>query len=270
MKLIKQSVQYLEEVQNLEDMFKMIELSGRVCYKSEDKITESSSEFFTKRLVNSRHLSVLEHGTVYLKIPINDHNTSKYADNPYSSCFSDTENCYKGNGFSYITTNYRVLVENGWLEDLEYICEPTQYHARIVSFKFITNRAIANEFVRHRVFSFSQESSRYCNYSKDKFSKEITFIEPDWLKSVDSTVYGNFLSTLSNIENLYMSSIKAGLKAQEIRDILPLCTKTELVMTGFICDWKHFLELRLAKSAHPQAQKLAQKVENILKDMNLL
>ena len=84
--------------------------------------------------------------------------------------------------FKYVTTNYRVLVENNWLGDLQHLCEPTEYHEKRYSVKFILSRSIANEFVRHRVMSFCQESQRYVGYDKERFGGEIVFVIPDWVK----------------------------------------------------------------------------------------
>ena len=140
------------------------------------------------------------------------------------------------------------------------------------------------EFVRHRVFSFAQESTRYCNYSKDKFSNEITYICPCWLNydkvqelteiankdnkevyrmghdeslSMEERGLCSFVYDMSNHEHGYLFQISAGWKAQEARAILPNSLKTELVMTGFVSDWKHFFELRTAGAVHPQARELA-------------
>ena len=126
------------------------------------------------------------------------------------------------------------------------------------------------EFVRHRVFSFAQESTRYCNYSKDKFGNELTFTFPIWMDEELLNSYGSyhtlarsntpesiFIAGLNNAEKDYLNLINMGWKAQEARAILPNSLKTELVMTGFVSDWKHFFELRTAGAAHPQARELA-------------
>ena len=139
-------------------IFRQIEAAGRTCYKSEDKITETSAQEFVNRMVNSEHYAMLEFGTVYLTIPIRAVDegqafTDLYLENPYCKV------CTKLNAW-YVTTNYRVLVENKWLEDLQYLCEPTQYHERRVCARFITDRGVSHELVRHRVFSFAQESTR--------------------------------------------------------------------------------------------------------------
>lgn len=165
MKLIKPSFEIWEQKPALEGVYKQIERAGRVCYKSEDKITKNSANEFVDRMVDSGHHAMLEHGTVYLEIPYgemldngdfeNESLLQRYIDNPYSSV---TNNEVDDNW--YITTNYRVLIENKWLDDLKYQCEPTEYHKKRVTVKFVCDRGVSHEFVRHRVMSFAQESSR--------------------------------------------------------------------------------------------------------------
>lgn len=279
MKLIKQSFEILDQQCGLEGIYKQIERAGRTCYKSEDKITEDSAKEFVDRMIKSGHGAMLEHGTVYLAmptetmIPIEANGWGKYTKNPYSKGFKVCD--VNGQKRIAITTNLRVLVENGWLDDLQYICEPTEYHERRITVKFITDQGILREFTRHRVFSFAVESTRYCNYSKNRFSHEITFIQPNWISDKDVenyhmdfgyftdqdtnhiTAVNRFISALKNAEYFYMELIKLGYKPQQARNILPLATKCDMVMTGFVSDWEHFFELRDAASAHPQAQELA-------------
>ena len=272
MKLIKQSFEILDQQCGLEGIYKQIERAGRTCYKSEDKITEDSAKEFVDRMIKSGHGAMLEHGTVYLAMPI-EAILGKYTKNPYSKGFRVCD--VNGQKRVSITTNLRVLVENGWLDDLQYICEPTEYHEKRITVKFTTDQGILREFTRHRVFSFAVESTRYCNYTKDKFSNEITFIQPNWISDKDIenyhmdfgyftdqdtnhiTAVNRFISALKNAEYFYMELIKLGWKPQQARNILPLATKCDMVMTGFVSDWKHFFALRDAASAHPQAQELA-------------
>lgn len=276
MKLIKPHFEILEQQPGIDGIYKMIELAGRTCYKSEDKITEDSAKGFVERMIKSGHLAMLEHGTVYLYCTYT--NTSfmnlatRYTCNKYSQC-----NVLDIGDGIYITTNLRVLVENDWLDDLQYICEPTEYHEKRVTVRFICDRGILAEFTRHRTFSFAAESTRYCNYSKDKFNNELTFILPYWMNNYDlenhkrriergdfryneDSTEGSFsfIFGLEEIEDIYISLInEENWKPQQARAILPNALKTELVMTGFVSNWKHFFELRCAPSAHPQAQELA-------------
>ena len=283
MKLIKPNFEIITQNPNNDDMLKHIELCGRVCYKSEDKIKDNTAVIFVNGLIKSGHTSVLEHGTVYLIIHENNLAISKYQYNKYSVVA--TSNDEEDENY-YITTNYRVLVENGWLEDLQYQCNPTEFHEKRITVKFICDRGISHEFVRHRVFSFSQESTRYCNYSKDKFTNEITFIEPFWVKDIPVEYYkrtpeslypsercdsaAKFLYQLELIEETYFELIEEGWKPEQARNILPNSLKTELMMTGFVTDWKHFFELRCSKAAHPQAQELAIPLEQEFKKLNLI
>ena len=301
MKLIKPSYNIIEQECGLNGIYKQIELAGRTCYKSEDKITEDSAKGFVDRMIKSGHGAMLEHGTVYLhmefaskKAYFDDELALKYHNEPHTKAFRvrDVATDPTGKQHAYITTNLRVLVENGWLDDLKYICEPTKYHEKRVTVKFICDRGVSHEFVRHRVFSFAQESTRYCNYSKDKFDNEVTFILPPWLDENNPNLHKNwsasddwgeclteyyykitdfgakdgmyvdthqaFATALFHAEKLYFSLLDNGWKAQEARAVLPNSLKTELVMTGFIDDWKHFFFLRDAAPAHPQARELAE------------
>lgn len=315
MKLIESSVQIIEE----KDPYKMIELAGRTCYKSEDKITENSAKEFVDRMIKLGHGAMLEHGTIYLNIPeqtytetledefgkFNNPNNGivdRYRKNKYSKVNSVAANeelrkkYPKVRPFKlthhYITTNLRVIVENGWEEDLKWQCDPTEHHEKRITAKFICDRGVSHEFVRHRVFSFAQESQRYCNYSKDKFNNELTFIKPTWLDiptgdytywdgdwcdidnmkiqlPSDNGVADNFLWCLNNAGMQYRLLINKGLKPQEARAILPNAIKTELVMTGFESDWEHFFELRCSGAAHPDAKKLADELKSLMNVKNI-
>lgn len=299
MKLIKPSFSIWEQEPGLQGIYKQIEHAGRICYKSEDKITEGSAKPFVDRMIKSGHGAVLEHGTVYLvipydyvdvscklEIPIVSDVVEKYKRNPYTKWWLRDDIFSR---LAFITTNMRVLVENNWLDDLEYLCEPTEYHERRVCVHFVCDRGILAEFTRHRVFSFSAESTRYCNYSKDKFGNELTFIIPPFVGAVEGsytsgydvvspnmqrpygkgTRGGYFYESLRRAEESYIElvthigdpNIDLRMKPQEARAVLPNALKTELIMTGFVSDWKHFFELRAteagAKGPHPQASELA-------------
>ena len=154
-------------------------------------------------------------------------------------------------------------------------------HERRYTVRFICDRGISHEFVRHRVFSFSQESTRYCNYSKDKFNNSLTFIIPTWyteswrivgkgLKNSDDfekykkerSKIEKFDMYLADVEDLYVDLLNEGCKPQEARQVLPNAIKTELIMTGFTNQWECFFELRDDKKAHPDAYKLAHNLHN--------
>ena len=120
----------------------------------------------------------------------------------------------------------------------------------------ICSRAISHEFVRHRALSPTQESQRFCNYSKGKFGGEITFIMPLWAKE-NGAQRVKWMASMKDRESVYMERLEDGLQAQEAREELPNSTKTELVMTGTIGEWKHFFSLRDANDAHPEARRIA-------------
>lgn len=272
MKLIEPSAEILEQSSGLDGIYKQIEIAGRTCYKSEENVTEDSAKGFVDRMIKSGHGAMLEHGTVYLHLSATSRKcfesniVKKYEENKYSKVqekFEDIETDYRD---WYVTTNYRVLVENNWLDDLQYLCEPTEYHEKRITVKFICDRGISHELVRHRVFSFAQESTRYCNYSKDKFGNELTFIRPSTLEDKETYSYNRFYGTLELFENEYLILLEKGWKPQEARAILPNALKTEIVMTGFESDWENFFKLRCDKAAHPDMQVLANKLKGLMNE----
>lgn len=341
MRLIKPRAELIEQTPGLNGIYKQIELAGRTCYKSEDKIMDvlsinvahlpenitindipnykehptecikflkehnikyniiSSAKDFVNRMIKSKHYSMLEHGTVYLMAIDWDHDPLRhYKNNDYSKYrveYLEREQCQSDVSYKrayYVTTNLRVLVENGWLDDLKYICEPTEFHKRRITLKLITDRGVSHELVRHRVFSFAQESQRYCAYNKEKFGKEVTFIIPSWscispgtyVRKYDadgvaiSSNYGyvgtneNFLDALNRAELSYFTLLDKGISPQEARAVLPNATKTEIVMTGYESDWKHFFDLRLrgiTGKPHPDMLELAELMHEQLKQKGI-
>lgn len=287
MQLVNSYVKIMPQDNTLLGAYKQIELAGRTSYKSEDRITDNSAKDFVEMLISRGHTSPLEQGTIYLWFklgsPTLDENylylsevKRRYENNKYSKVVE--RKLSSGLTWIYITTNLRVIFENNWEGDLDLICEPGNFHKKRITARFFCSRAIANELVRHRTFSFVQESTRYCNYSKDKFNNELTYIIPTWLnldagtyiqaniadfKNSDTgTVYTtlpeiSFLGALKTVENEYFELLKSGCKPQEARDVLPLALKTEIVMTGYEDDWNHFFSLRCDSAAHPDMRKLA-------------
>ena len=282
MRLIKPSFEILEQEPGIQGIYKQIERAGRTCYKSEDRITEDSAEKFVNMIKDRQHTAMLEHGTVYLSCSDAEfiYLGLRYECNNYSNVV--WEEFAPGHRTKvYITTNYRVLYENNWLDDLKYLCEPTEYHEKRITVKFICDRGVSHEFVRHRVFSFAQESTRYCNYSKDKFGNSISYIIPLWLdleegnylvledngvldtpmgifpftKVDQSTLF--FIAGLSEAEVRYFELLHSEWTPQQARSVLPNSLKTELVMTGTLEQWKGFFKLRCDAAAHPQARELA-------------
>ena len=182
------------------------------------------------------------------------------------------------NKYAYVTLNYRHIVENGWLDDLKYLCEPAEYHEHRITFKLVTSIGVTRELNRHRVNSIAEQSTRYCNYSKDKFGNEITFCIPNWLSNIkegsytwkdyfgdwryidiSSPVEDKFIAELFSSERAYLELITKGWQPQQAREVLPLCTATEAVYTAFESDWNHFFNLRYFENTgkvHPNMKEL--------------
>lgn len=298
MKLIESNVEIIPQDTGLEGVYKQCELAGRTAYKSEDRITEGSAKKFVEALMKLKHGAVLEHGTIYLKVshtsPVADEGYMEktkvvnfYAKNKYSKYKRVTEDHFHID--NYITTNLRVLFENDRMDDLQYLCEPTEYHEKRITAKFICSRSIAQEITRHRVFSFLMESQRYVGYNKDKFGGEITIIIPEWIKARinDIASYNNnddlarmsyaaalrdgrmhedraiimWVVSQEMSETHYLSlTSELNVKAEEARSVLTNDCKTELVMTGFVSDWEHFFDLRSKGTTgkpHPDIKVLA-------------
>ena len=200
----------LESEINGEEILKKIEKIGRVCYKSEDRITDESAKIFIESLLKRGHESVIEHVSLSVRI----------------------------------------------------VCD----------------RGVTHEIVRHRVASYSQESTRYCNYSKDKFGNELTFIRPCfwenernikddemWTNLLCSNKYEIWLKSMYLVEKAYMILLKHGATPEQARTILPNSIKTEIVMTMNLREWRHFLKLRTSKAAHPQMRQVANMILTLFK-----
>ena len=187
MKEIRPSFEIMDDIDGAKILQKL-ERCGRVCYKSEDKITEGSAEKFIGMILKSGHESVLEHEKLTVK--------------------------------------------------------------------FICDRGVTHEIVRHRIASYSQESTRYCNYSKDKFGNELTFIRPCFWAD-DSEEYAVWKQAMEEIEKTYVKLISLGAKPEEARSILPNSLKTEIVCTMNLREWRHFFRLRTAERSHPQIMEIS-------------
>lgn len=194
MNIIHPSIEIIDAPE-YEQILKKIERIGRVCYRSEDKITDTSAETFVRSLITRGHESVIEHQNITVKV----------------------------------------------------ICD----------------RGVTHEIVRHRIASYSQESTRYCNYNDGKFGKQITVIDPatgfgwDLSKEEDRNKAKAWMKAMEAAEWSYRQMIKYGANPQEARSVLPNSLKTELVMTMNLRAWRHFIRLRDSLKAHPQAQEVA-------------
>lgn len=194
MQVIKPSIEIID-MEDYEKIVKKIERIGRVCYKSEGKITEDSAEKFIKGLLTRQHESVIEH-------------------------------------------------EN-------------------VTVRFVCDRGVTHEIVRHRIASYSQESTRYCNYSGDKFDNQITVIDLasgfqyDLSKENDKAKYEVWTKAMENAEQSYFRMLELGATPQEARSVLPNSLKTEIVVTMNLRSWRNFFRLRVDSHAHPQMREVA-------------
>ena len=297
MKLINQNVEEWHCGYTLPEIWSHIAKCARVCYQSEPRNNGETDEEFVKRVIlrnhsleeigESRglqlklHLSVLEHGTVYLDIPYEEDtregillfNHNKYS--KYNYCYD--LKCY-------ITTNMRTIVEQNLTKYLKYICSPTRLHSLRTTFNITTDIGVARELARHRTHSISEESTRYCNYSKDKFNNELTFIKPYSLNDEKLKLYEDyhivirdkspesiFIANLNNVESDYLDLIKLGWTPQQARQILPLSTKVQTIHTAFESDWAEFISLRAnacSGSVHPNMKVIADKIKCLMSKEN--
>lgn len=177
MRIVQPSFEILDHT----NLLATIEVGGRTCYKSEDKICEGSAESFIEKIKNFKHESVLEHG--------------------------------------------------------------------IVTVRIVCDRGVSHEMVRHRLASFSQESTRYCNYTKGKFGGEITVVEPQ--TGLSKEAYGSWLQAMHAAEEHYLAMVRWGCSAQQARSVLPNSLKTEVVISANPREWRHIFNVRTHRDAHP-------------------
>ena len=298
MKLIKQSFQFVNQKGfTLKDIYKHIEYCARISYKSQDKITDDSYEKFVNMLERRDHARPLEFGTVHLKMPW------KTFSNFVGFCVSKGfwDSCWIKYNIDresedktvYITTNYRYYKKLETLKPLYgYVSmerffteEDNKFYPKRYTVHFITSRGIMDEFRTHVGLSHLAESTRYCNYSKDKFDNQITFIQPSWIildKEIApinelcllSGQYDRenpnlrYLASLVDANYAYILLLNKGWTPQQARDVLPLSVKSELISCGFEDAWKNFFYRRCAKDAHPMAREIAIPLQEKFKELN--
>lgn len=280
---------------------KKLELCGRVCYKTEDMITETSYADMIKKLVNNGHWSVLEHSKIIVRGSRHNQiaeivNENRFMDFGNSDNDDDDEELLKIKQNTYLDIspdltevkgNIRAFMTifKNYGDDLKveaqifkkrfpHIFFNVESHddakpsieihdADCHTFRITCDRAVANEFVRHRMFSFSQESTRFCNYGK----KPMSFILPEpfpWASDKNSSKYIKWHNSMQYAQDVYLSMIEDGCKPQEARSVLPCSLKTELIMSGELYQWKDFLRLRTASGVHPQALVIALEIKRQL------
>ena len=265
MKLIDSSYKIITPNRSIASMMKHITECGYTCYKTEKEITNDVAAGFIERMIKSQHNAMLEHGTVYLGIPADKVHNNKEVSEIVSLLISMHvwtrwyEIIRDDKPYLIIVTNFRVIVENNLQEFMKrwwYIPTKEEENARI-TVRFTIDRGVSHEAVRHSVMSFAQESTRYCNYLKDKFGASVTFIQPDWIKPEDQE---EFEKDVKLFEDIYFKWLNKGYIAQEARYFLPTGVKTELIITAFVDDWEHFFDLRALGTTgapHPDIKKVA-------------
>ena len=327
MKIIEPSVEYWQQGAGMEGVWNQIARATRVCYQSSVREGESSEDF-VKRVIlkpaliegnlddlehckfdfDKMHGGMLEHGTVYITVPpyIADDKISAKAftiliTNKYSKVNTI-------NNWDYITTNLRVLFEENILDCLKYITEPTEHHIKRYTFSVITDIGVTREFNRHRAsMSIAEESTRYCDLTKDKFGNSLSFPIPSWINKdsletseVDNCLLSDMsgdlnLATTEDLNNFkvhngtenwddidfyiyanlvaqycYQALRNKGWRPEQARQVLPLGLKTQAVYTAFVDDWEHFLRLRadnVSGKAHPNIQLVAKKIKDIIETL---
>lgn len=198
MKIVKPSVEFVKKPESGLEVLRNIERIGRVCYKSEDNITETSAENFVRRLIKNGHLAMIEHESLSVRI----------------------------------------------------ICD----------------RGISHEIVRHRLASYAQTSTRYCNYASGKFGNEIQVICPVRLQP-NTFEFITWREAVQAAEKAYLDLVGAGVKPEIARSVLPTCLATEIIVTMNLREWRHFFSLRVAPSAHPQMREIAWKILQMFKEI---
>jgi thymidylate synthase (FAD) len=259
MKLVNQDYKIIGTSKSVENAWTIIEAATRTCYQSERKDTSETPEEWCRRILlrndnpEANHGAMLEHGTIYLEVPnflvkqyLADSCWNILLHNPYTRAVNDDKNCY-------ITTNLRVLYENNIEYVLDYAVYPSSLHIKRYTVCIDTSLQVYKELTRHRVFSFAIESTRYCNYSTNKFSNSIKYIEPCWaIEEEIPEIYKDF----ETLEDIYFKWIDKGWKPQEAATFIPQGIKAQMWMTGFVDDWEHLFKLRtriaLTGKPHPQ------------------
>ena len=299
MKLIDPKVELWNQGNTLDEIWEHIARCARVCYQSEPRKNGETGEQFVNRVIlhnhsydeiakdrklqEKLHLSVLEHGTIYLTIPSFCFNLN-FEGYPYTHTVSNVK-------ARYITTNIRVLIENGQMDVLKYLCVPTKHHALRKTFSLWTNIGGIRDTNRHRVQSISEESTRYCLYSSPKFSSEVAICKLPWYTDEEYSKAEFHLEDLYNngvihahdtnnweaidwymwyeqmCEIVYNNLHKLGQTAQQCSNVLTFSTKTQSIHTAFVDDWKHYCHLRsdeVSGKVRPEVKLIADKIKELL------
>ncbi len=274
MKLIKPSVEFFGAVPtDYDSVIKFIEKAGRTCYKSEDKITEDSAEKFVKKLIKAEHLAMVEHSNFVIRSKLNTFDLNlHYKSGKFLNDFHDEKYLYVGGNLTaWKQTFEKYFISSLFLPFLKQYSElfnlnifniiskwevcpynqiPKELHR--YSAKFICDRGVSHELVRHRPCSFAQESTRYVNYS----GNDISFIEPADYEDWDELSQHYFEDACKYAEIAYLDLVDTGSKTQQARAVLPNALKTEIIVTADAAEWNHIRKLRTSKAAHPDMQRV--------------
>lgn len=256
----KISVKKIGQPNSVEDVYKLIELAGRVSHRSEDNITETSHIEFVKRMEKLKHLSVLEFGPVYLVEQEEDLYMIPNIDGVLESPYTKVNIV---DGLYYVSTNYRVLFENDATEVIKRWTKPVDgYHDKRVMFEVKGPISMSREMNRHRSLSILEESTRYVNYSREKHGGDIKVVKSSTGISEEAKDVIDIAFEQAN--RAYKKLIELGCKPQEARAILPLNTATKVYYSAFQSDWNDFVLKRGIISAHPDIRNVALKIVQIL------
>ena len=314
MKIIEPKVELWEQEPTLEGAWHQIARATRVCYQSKPREGESDEAFVNRVILkpatrengsidfNKCHGAMLEHGTIYLTIPRTSFaaHTVHYIDKKYAKVLlgalvgDDTND--------YVTTNMRVIIENDWDEDLQFICTPIG-HVRRTTFSVITDIGVTRELNRHRTFSIAEQSTRYCDLTRNIFGDCLSFPVPSWINkdSLETSEVDNCLlsdmsgdlnsATTEDLNNFkvlngtenwddidfyiyanlvaqycYQALRNKGWRPEQARQVLPLGLKTQAVYTAFDDNWQHFIKLRadnVSGKVHPNMKIIADKIKEL-------
>lgn len=303
MRIVEENAEEWKQGTTIDEIWNHVARCARVCYQTQAKENENGKEFINRVILRGNsysliaknpilktklHLSVLEHGTIYLIIVPDDVNyleiSTFYAHNIFSKVLYTIDVCF-------ITTNLRVLIENGRMSDLKYISNPRHYHAKRTTICIISPIGGIRDTNRHRAHSISEESTRYCKYSSPKFGEGLTFVNLPWIdrNNIDMHIPNElyvhedeaisehitkwwddldwYFYCLEVIEVTYKKLISLGWTAQQASNVLPFATKTQSIHTAFDCDWEHYIALRsdeVSGPVRPEVKIIADKIKEII------
>ena len=308
MRFINPEAELWKQGRTIDEIWNHVARCARVCYQTESKEHESGKEFINRvilkrhsytqiatdlKLQEELHLSVLEHGTIYLYVKSTDVNyldiINFYTNNKYSVInFGRT---IENHTELYVTTNLRVLIENGRMKDLTYISRYTSVHEPRFTICITTNIGGIRDTNRHRTQSISEESTRYCSYDKDKFARQITYVKLPWISDdeydiasvTDAEFMTNDIINAKNTEKwdaidwyLYICQMteiayrklkQLGWSAQQCSNVLNFSTKTQSVHTASATEWKHYIRLRkyeISGKVRPEVKEIAEQISKII------